>query len=48
MKKYLMCQIPTKILKQHAITNSNLHNLKDLFIKRVQKKLVKDELYVCT
>ena len=27
-KKYLMCQIPIKILKQHAIPNSSLHNLK--------------------
>ena len=27
-KKYLMCQIPIKTLKQHAIPNSSLHNLK--------------------
>ena len=27
-KKYLMCQIPIKMLKQHATPNSNLHNLK--------------------
>ena len=27
-KKYLMCQIPIKMLKQHAIPNSNLHKLK--------------------
>ena len=27
-KKYLMCQIPIKMLKQHAIPNSSLHNLK--------------------
>ena len=27
-KKYLMCQIPIKVLKQHAIPNSSLHNLK--------------------
>ena len=27
-KKYLMCQIPIKMLKQYAIPNSNLHNLK--------------------
>ena len=26
-KKYLMCQIPIKMVKQHAISNSNLHNL---------------------
>ena len=27
-KKYLMCQIPIKMVKQHAIPNSSLHNLK--------------------
>ena len=27
-KKYLMCQIPIKMLKQHTIPNSNLQNLK--------------------
>ena len=27
-KKYLMCQIPIKMLKQHATPNSGLHNLK--------------------
>ena len=27
-KKYLMRQIPIKMLKQHAIPNSSLHNLK--------------------
>ena len=27
-KKYLMCQIPIKMMKQHAIPNSSLHNLK--------------------
>ena len=27
-KKYLMCQIPIKMLRQHATPNSNLHNLK--------------------
>ena len=26
-KKYLMCQIPIKMLKQHAIPSSSLHNL---------------------
>ena len=26
--KYLMCQIPIKMLKQHTIPNSSLHNLK--------------------
>ena len=29
-KKYLMCQIPIKMLKQEATPNSSLHNLKDL------------------
>ena len=32
-----MCQIPIKILKEHAIPNSSIPNLKDLFIKNVQK-----------
>ena len=27
-KENLMCQIPIKMLKQHATTNSNTHNLK--------------------
>ena len=27
-KKYLMCQIPIKMLKQNAIPNSSLYNLK--------------------
>ena len=27
-KKYLMCKIPIKMLKQHATPNSSLHNLK--------------------
>ena len=27
-KKYLMCQMPIKMLKQHSIPNSRLHNLK--------------------
>ena len=27
-KKYRMCQISIKMLKQHATTNSSLHNLK--------------------
>ena len=27
-KKYLMCQIPIKMLKQHATPNSSLYNLK--------------------
>ena len=26
-KKYLICQIPIKMLKQHAVPNSSLHNL---------------------
>ena len=36
LKKYLMCHIPIKILKQHAIPNW-IFKRKDLFIKRVQK-----------
>ena len=36
-KKYLMCQIPIKTLKQHAIPNSNLHNLKIYSLKSCRK-----------
>ena len=36
-EKYLMCLIPIKMLKQELTPNSSLHNLKDLFIKKVQK-----------
>ena len=36
--KYLIYQIPIKMLKQRATPNSSLHTeLKDLFIKRVRK-----------
>ena len=38
-----MCQIPIKMLKEHATPNSSFTYLKDLFIKRVHKNyLVKD------
>ena len=36
-KKYLMCQIPIKMLKQEATPNSNLHNLK-IYLSRVCRK----------
>ena len=36
-KKYLMCQIPIKMLKQEAIPNSNLHNLKIYLPKGCRK-----------
>ena len=44
-KQYLMCQIPIKMLKQHAIPNSVLQILK-IYSSRGAEKLVKDELYV--
>ena len=46
-KKYLMCQILIKMLKQHATPNSSLHNL---FIhQKGAEKLVKDEyMYVAS
>ena len=48
-KKYLMCQSPIKMWKQHAIPNSNLHDLKkDLFTKRLQKNYSKMNDYKCT
>ena len=40
-----MCQIPIKMLKQHAIRNSSLHNLK-IYSSKGAEKLVKDEWYV--
>ena len=40
-KKYLMCQIPVKLLKQHRIPNSSLN-------QKGAEKLVKDQLYVCS
>ena len=36
-KKYLMCQIPIRILKQEATPNSSLHNLKIYLSKRYRK-----------
>ena len=44
-KKYLMHQIPIKMLKQHGIPNASLHNVKIIHQKGAEK-LVKDELYV--
>ena len=38
-----MCQMPIKILKQHAIPNLCLQNLK-IYSSKVYRKLVKDEL----
>ena len=36
-KNYLMCQIPIKMLKQHATPNSNIHNLKIYSSKACRK-----------
>ena len=36
-KKYLMCQIPIKMLKQYATPNSRLHNLKVYLSKGYRK-----------
>ena len=36
-KKYLMCQIPIKMLKQEATPNSSLHNLKIYLSKGCRK-----------
>ena len=38
-----MFQIPIKVLKQHATSNSSLHNLKIYSSKKGAEKLVKDE-----
>ena len=44
-EKYLMCHIPIKMLKQHAIPISSLHDLKIYSSKRC-RKLAKDKLCV--
>ena len=36
-KKYVMCQIPVKILKQEATPNSSLHSLKIYLSKGCRK-----------
>ena len=36
-KKYLMCQIPIKMLKQEATPNSSLHNSK-IYLSKGYKK----------
>ena len=36
-KKYLMCQIPIKMLKQEATPNASLHNLK-IYLSRECRK----------
>ena len=46
-KKYLMCQIPIKMLKQHAIRNSSLHNLK-IYSSKACRKSSQKRLYVCS
>ena len=42
-KKYLMCQIQTKMLKQHANPNSSLQNLK-IYSSKDAENIAKDEL----
>ena len=42
-----MCQIPIKMMRQHAISNSSLHKLRFIHQKGAEK-LVKDKLYVPT
>ena len=38
-KKYLMCQIPIKMLKQHTVPNTSLHNLKIYSSKGCRKTI---------
>ena len=45
-KKYLICQIPIKILKQYAIPNSSLQNLNIFSSKGYQKTSQKWIMYV--
>ena len=42
-KKYLMCQIPIRMLKQHTTPNSRLHNLKIIIHQKDTEKLFEDE-----
>ena len=42
-KKYPMCQIPIKLLRQEATPNSSLRNLKISLSKGCRKTSVKDE-----
>ena len=46
-KKYLMCQIPVTTLKQHAIPNSGLQNLKIYLSKGCRKASQGWIMYVC-
>ena len=45
-KKYLVCQIPIKMLKTHAIPNSCLHNLKICSSKLCRKTSQRCIMYV--
>ena len=45
-KKYLMCQIPIKMLKQHAIPNSSLQNLKIYSSKGCRKTSQRSIVYM--
>ena len=45
-KKYLMCQIPIKMLKQ-ATPNSSLHNLK-IYLSRACRKTSQRSIYVAS
>ena len=44
-KKYLMCQIPIKMLKQEATPNSILHNLK-IYLSKGCRKTSQRRIYV--
>ena len=44
-KKYAMCQIPIKMLKQVATPNSNLHNLK-IYLSKGCRKTSQRGIYV--
>ena len=46
-KKYLMCQIPIKMLKQHATPNSSLHNLK-IYSSKGCRKTSQRSIYVAS
>ena len=46
-KKYLMCQIPIKMLKQQVIPNSSLHNIKIYSSKGCRKTSQREMICIC-
>ena len=47
MKRYLMCKIPIKMLKQEATPNSSLHNL-NIYLSKGCRKTSQRRIYVAS